>query len=150
MLNKRIAKEISDVMCKTNDTGISVYIVNNDMYHLVASVAGPKETPYENGTFKLDIQFPAEYPFKAPKIKFVTPVYHCNIAKNGDICLDILKDQWAPALTLSRLLLSVSALLSDPNPNDPLAPEVAELYRRNKTEHDNVARCHTLQYANAI
>ena len=68
---------------------------------------GPEESPYTGGVFFLDIHFPADYPFKPPKVSFTTRIYHCNINSNGGICLDILKDQWSPALTISKVLLSV-------------------------------------------
>ena len=79
-------------------------------------IAGPKDSPYENGVFFLEIEFPMEYPFKAPQITLKTKIYHCNISSEGHICLDILKDNWSPALSISRVLLSLCSLLTDPNP----------------------------------
>merc|ERR1739845_235424 len=76
----------------------------------------------------MGIEFPTNYPFKPPKVSFVTPIYHCNVNANGAICLDILKDKWSPALTISKVLLSISALLTDPNPLDPLQGEIAKVY----------------------
>ena len=95
-------------------------------------IMGPGESPYQGGVFFLDIVFPPDYPFKPPKCTFKTKVYHPNINANGGICLDILKNQWSPALTTTKVLLSISSLLSDPNPDDPLVGEIAALYKQNK------------------
>lgn len=96
------------------------------MFKWTATILGPEGSPYAGGIFFLDVIFPADYPFKPPKVVFLTKVYHPNVASTGAICLDILKDAWSPALTISRVLLSISSLLTDPNPDDPLVPEVSE------------------------
>jgi len=121
--------------------------VGDDMFHWQATIMGPDESPYAGGVFFLDIHFPADYPFKPPKVHFTTRIYHCNINSNGGICLDILKDQWSPALTLSKVLLSVCSLLTDPNPDDPLVPDIAQLYRTDRSRHDSTAREWTSKYA---
>ena len=108
---------------------------------------GPEDSPYHQGVFFLNIQFPPDYPFKPPKVTFTTKVYHMNINSNGQICLDILKDQWSPALTIPKILLSISSLLTDPNPTDPLVTEIASQYRENKAKHDQTAREWTQRYA---
>ncbi len=118
-----------------------------DYFNWNAIITGPKDTPYENGIFYLNIKFSINYPFKPPYIYFITPIYHPNISKKGDICLDILKDQWSPALTISKVLLSISSLLTDPNPMDPLCPEIASIYLKNKVQYDMNVREHTLLYA---
>ena len=108
---------------------------------------GPEDSPYAGGVYFLNIQFPADYPFKPPRVQFTTRIYHCNVNSNGGICLDILKDQWSPALTTSKVLLSICSLLCEPNPDDPLVPEIADLLVKDRETHDNTAREWTQKYA---
>jgi ubiquitin-conjugating enzyme E2 D/E len=121
--------------------------VGDDMFHWQATIMGPDDSPYAGGVFFLDIHFPADYPFKPPKVHFTTRIYHCNINSNGGICLDILKDQWSPALTISKVLLSICSLLTDPNPDDPLVPDIAQLLKTDRVRHDSTAREWTSKYA---
>jgi|TARA_B100000282_G_scaffold270179_1_gene224064 ubiquitin-conjugating enzyme E2 D/E len=137
---KRIKKEFEEIK---NDSTLSFSAAPNqedNMFRWSAILNGPEGSPYENGKFKLNIVFPTDYPFKPPKINFVTKIYHCNINSSGSICLDILRDQWSPALTITKILLSLSSLLNDPNPSDPLVPDIAKKYLENKEEHDNLAK----------
>ena len=108
---------------------------------------GPDDSPYAGGVYFLNIHFPTDYPFKPPKVTFTTRIYHPNINSNGSICLDILKDQWSPALTISKVLLSISSLLTDPNPDDPLVPEIAHIYKGDKPKYEATAREWTRKYA---
>ena len=71
-------------------------------FHWQATIMGPGDSPYSGGVFFLAIHFPTDYPFKPPKVNFTTRIYHPNINSNGSICLDILRDQWSPALTISK------------------------------------------------
>lgn len=118
---------------------------NARYFHVV--VAGPSESPYEGGVFNLELFLPEEYPMSAPKVRFMTKIYHPNIDKLGRICLDILKDKWSPALQIRTVLLSIQALLSAPNPDDPLANDVAEQWKINEAEAIQKAREWTRLFA---
>eukprot|EP00959_Pyramimonas_sp_CCMP1952_P097433 2036795-Pyramimonas_sp.AAC.1 len=113
---------MSDIFeCVCNDD-FSPTTEDTDDPALIGST-GPSSTPYENGIFKVDIEIPSSYPFEPPKMRFITKVWHPNVSsQNGAICLDVLKDQWSPALTLKTAMLSIQALLSSPEPSDPQCP----------------------------
>ena len=119
----------------------------DDLQRWEGSIIGPEGTPYANGIFRLTIDFPGDYPFRPPHIVFRTRIYHPNISAHGDICLDILKGEWSPALTISNVLLSICSLLNDPNPNDPLVPEIAEIYRHQRERYLHIAHNWTMRFA---
>ena len=146
MALKRIKKELQD-LAKDPPANCSAGPTGDDLYQWQATIVGPSDSPYQGGLFFLDIRFPVDYPFKPPKINFVTKIYHPNINSNGGICLDILKDQWSPALTISKVLLSISSLLTDPNPNDPLVPDIANLYKSDRNKYNESAKEWTRRYA---
>ena len=109
---------------------------------------GPFETPYQGGTFLVDIHITNAYPFEPPKMKFLTKVWHPNVSsQSGAICLDVLKDQWTPALTIKTALLSVQALLAAAEPDDPQDAVVAKMYVANRAQFDAQAKEWTEKYA---
>uniref|UniRef100_A0A674PKH5 UBC core domain-containing protein n=1 Tax=Takifugu rubripes TaxID=31033 RepID=A0A674PKH5_TAKRU len=112
---------------------------NGRYFHVV--IDGPQDTPFEGGVFKLELFLPEEYPMAAPKVRFITKIYHPNVDKLGRICLDILKDKWSPALQIRTVLLSIQALLSAPNPDDPLANDVAEQWKSSEAEAPRPILC---------
>lgn len=143
---KRLKKEYSD-LTRDPPANCSGGPVSDDIFHWRAMLMGPDDSPYQGGVFYLNIRFPADYPFKPPKVVFETKIYHPNINSGGGICLDILKDQWSPALTISKVLLSISALLCDPNPDDPLVPEIARLFMSDREKYNRTAKLWTIQFA---
>ncbi|XP_045464578.1 ubiquitin-conjugating enzyme E2-22 kDa isoform X2 [Harmonia axyridis] len=133
---------------KVAKCAIRVELLNDSFTELRGEIAGPPDTPYEGGTFVLEIKVPETYPFNPPKVRFVTKIWHPNISSvTGAICLDILKDQWAAAMTLRTVLLSLQALLSAAEPDDPQDAVVAKQYKENNEMFQMTARHWTNVYA---
>jgi len=120
---------------------------DSSVYIWTATIPGPEGSVYEGGLFKLSIGLPMDYPFSSPQVKFDTRIYHMNISSSGAICIDVLKSQWSPALSLFKVMLSISSLLTDPNPQDPLVPGIASEYLNHRAKHDATAREWTQLYA---
>ncbi|KAF8411047.1 hypothetical protein HHK36_003586 [Tetracentron sinense] len=127
--------------------GISASPSEENMRYFNVMILGPTQSPYEGGVFKLELFLPEEYPMAAPKVRFLTKIYHPNIDKLGRICLDILKDKWSPALQIRTVLLSIQALLSAPNPDDPLSENIAKHWKSNEAEAVETAKEWTRLYA---
>lgn len=149
MAARRIMREQQDLSkdapdsCSAGPRGENLYVWD-------AMILGPADSPFAGGVFHLEIHFPTDYPFKPPKVVFLTKIYHPNISSNGNICLDILKDQWSPALTVGKALLSICSLLTDPNPKDPLVPAIANQYMQDRLQYDLIAREWTQKYASGV
>ncbi|XP_064790243.1 ubiquitin-conjugating enzyme E2 D4-like isoform X2 [Oncorhynchus masou masou] len=132
MALKRIQKELHDLQ-RDPPAQCSAGPVGEDLFHWQATIMGPTDSPYQGGVFFLTIHFPTDYPFKPPKVAFTTKIYHPNINSNGSICLDILRSQWSPALTVSK--------------DDPLVPDIAHIYKQDKEKYNRLARDWTQKYA---
>ncbi|PSN44551.1 Ubiquitin-conjugating enzyme E2 T [Blattella germanica] len=146
----RLKRELENIT-KNPPPGISCVPKEESLDVLDASVMGMKNTPYEDGVFKVEIQIPEKYPFEPPRVRFLTPVYHPNVDVAGRICLDLLKlppkGTWRPVVTLGGLLTSLQMLLAQPNPDDPLMTDIADEYRFNKAEYIKKAKEWTRQHA---
>jgi ubiquitin-conjugating enzyme E2 D/E len=143
---QRIQKELLEIQ-RDPPANCSAGPEGEDLYEWQASIMGPRDSPYQGGVFWLKIHFPKDYPFKPPKVMFLTKIYHPNISSSGAICIDILKDNWSPALTISKVLLCICSLLDDPNPDDPLVPDIAELFKNDRDAYNVKARDTTMVYA---
>ena len=147
MATKRIMKELQEFERNMPSFCSSAEPIGDDIYHWQATIMGPVDSAFTGGFFSIDIQFPREYPFKPPRVTFNTKIYHPNVNSNGSICLEILKDKWCPAETISKVLLSICSLLMDPNTQDPLVPEIAHIYNNDRTLFEETAKAWTLKYA---
>ncbi|KAF3444408.1 hypothetical protein FNV43_RR14100 [Rhamnella rubrinervis] len=143
---KRIQREMAELNmdpppnCSAGPKG-------DNLYHWVATIIGPSGTPYQGGIYFLDITFPSDYPFKPPKVVFKTRIYHCNVDSTGNVSLEILKDSWSPALTITKVLLAIRSIFTNPDPYNPLVSGIALLYMTDRAKHDELAAEWTLRFA---
>jgi ubiquitin-protein ligase len=112
----------------------------------VVSIDGPKCTPYEDGVFNLNFQFSDKYPFEPPKVRFITPIMHPNINLEGTVCINLFCE-WSASMTVQKILLNIVSLLSSPNLNDPLMPEIAIMYTNNYDKYIQVIKKYTTKHA---
>lgn len=127
-------------------THISFGPLSDDVFQWQGIIMGPIDTPFEGGIFLLSINFPINYPFSPPEVKFQTKIYHPNVSKDGQIDINILGEQWTPVLTTEKLLLSISSLLTDPilgNTDNP----ISDVYLYHRKDYDRIAREWTQEYA---
>ena len=146
---KTIKKELENLINEPIYTcGVTAGLINpNDVFHWRITMIGPKNTPYEGGLFNIIADFPDNYPQQAPKMRFLNKMYHCNVSSEGNICISTL-NKWKPGTTMTELLPLIFALFFMQNPNDPYDNNVANLYKNDKAQFDQIARDYTQKYAN--
>ena len=137
---KRIRKEIKYLNQFPISNCSAEPITEDDIFIWNAKIKGPKDSPYEGGVFSITIDFPVDYPFKPPRCRFNIPIYHPNINCQGKIDLSILHKHWTPNLTIGAVLFSIILLLDNPNFDDPLVLEIADIYRDNKAKFEENAK----------
>ena len=131
---RRLVRDLKEIV-KNAPPGIQASPEKDNFMVWRAMITGPKDTPWEGGTFKLRMTFSEEYPNKPPTVVFVSRIFHPNVYANGNICLDILQDKWSPIYGVSAVLTSIQSLLTDPNPASPANSEAANIFTRDKREY---------------
>jgi len=126
-VSKRLQQELMSLMM-SGDRGVSAFPDGENLLSWVGTVEGPKDSVYEGLSYKLRLDFPANYPYQSPTIRFTTPCFHPNVDNHGNICLDILKEKWSALYEVRTILLSIQSLLAEPNNDSPLNTHAAELW----------------------
>jgi ubiquitin-conjugating enzyme E2 D/E len=114
---------------------------------VLLTMEGPPYSPYRDGIFHLRITYPYDYPFRPLKLRFLTPIYHPNIDDGGDICMDLLSHNWIANNTIEIVVMALCSLLSDPDVEDPLVPELAALYVKDRSLYEKNAEAYTKMHA---
>ncbi|GBP22701.1 Ubiquitin-conjugating enzyme E2 4 [Eumeta japonica] len=127
--------------------GIAAIPLDTKCCHWQASVAGPVGSPYEGGIFFLYIQVPYTYPLSPPVVRFLTRILHPNVSRHGDVGIDSVQHNWSIAFTISKVLISIQSLLTDPYTAVCMEPEVGALYRESRARFERAARQWTWRYA---
>ena len=129
---KRVSKEIEKLNKDTLPYGIKVSPHEDNILVWDAMISGGKNTPHEGLEYKILIRIGDEYPAKPPHVKFISKIFHPNVYRDGQICIDILQGQWTPTLRIVSVLMSIQSMLDDPNPSSPANAEAAKVYRSDK------------------
>ncbi|GMM44616.1 E2 ubiquitin-conjugating protein [Pichia kluyveri] len=151
--HKRLLRELKEITKNPIDGIIASPLNDNDLFHWRCIITGPNDTPYEFGIFEAILNFPSDYPLSPPTMKFLTPIFHPNIYKDGKVCISILHspgndplnyesadERWGPLQSIEKILLSVSSMIADPNPNSPANIDAAVLWRNNKDKYNETVK----------
>ncbi|XP_033748297.1 ubiquitin-conjugating enzyme E2 L3-like [Pecten maximus] len=129
---RRLKKELDDILKKSIPAFKKIEVDESNMLYWTGLMM-PLDPPYNKGAFKVEIVFPAEYPFKPPKITFKTKIYHPNVDEKGQICLPIISaENWKPATRTCQVIEALINLVNSPEPEHPLRADIAEEYTKDK------------------
>ncbi|GMH33598.1 hypothetical protein BSKO_01432 [Bryopsis sp. KO-2023] len=115
-------------------------MTEENLFLWTASIFGPEDTPWEGGIFSLLIMFHGDYPAKPPRVRFTSEMFHPNVYQDGNLCMDIIQDQWSPCQDVSTVLTSIQSLLMDPNCSSPANPDAARLYETDRRAYNRKVR----------
>ncbi|KAF8821607.1 putative ubiquitin conjugating enzyme E2 [Cardiosporidium cionae] len=144
----RLLREFQEYQ-RNPEADIQLSFLENNLYECYAVVKGPRDSPYEDGTWKLRIVCQQNYPITPPKVVFMTKCFHPNVDfTTGDVCIDVLTASWSPAWTLQMLCRAIISLFADPNADSPLNCDAGNLIRMGDLRGFNsMARMYTIEYA---
>jgi ubiquitin-protein ligase len=120
----------------------------SNIYEWTFVIFGPKDTPYEGGSYQGKLTFPKEYPLKPPQVQFTSKLFHPNVYMDGKLCISILHEgaddtgyeheleRWRPINNIRTVFISIISLLSDPNADSAANIDAAKLWRDNREAYN--------------
>ncbi|XP_059169059.1 ubiquitin-conjugating enzyme E2 S-like [Physella acuta] len=146
---RQVTKEISG-LCRNPPEGIKVFMNDEDVTDIQATIEGPSGTPYAGGTFRMKLVLGNNFPTEPPKAFFLTKIFHPNVSSNGEICVNTLKKDWKPELGIKHILLTVKCLLIVPNPESALNAEAGKLLLEQYEDYSQRAKMFTEIHAKPL
>jgi len=144
---RRLTKELADIRNSGMKLFRDIQVDESNILNWQGKLC-TDQPPYNLGAFKIDIVFPAEYPFKPPKITFKTKIYHPNIDEKGQVCLPIISpENWKPATKTVHVIQSLAMLINEPEADHPLRGDLAEEFTKNKKQFLQKAADFTKKHA---
>eukprot|EP00934_Nitzschia_sp_Nitz4_P004000 Nitzschia sp. Nitz4//scaffold34_size148208//42414//42939//NITZ4_002972-RA/size148208-augustus-gene-0.69-mRNA-1//-1//CDS//3329548771//3990//frame0 len=146
-MSKRLFKERTMLERQPLEFCPVITLMDDDIFRWECHILGPKDSPYQLGVFKILLEFPDQYPFKAPKLRFITKVYHPSVqTETGEVCQDVV-GQWGPTLNVRHCLEVLYSMLQSPETDHPLEEEIATLIREKPKVFEKTAKKFTKDYA---
>ena len=146
--SKRLDNELKALSQKPVCNAIVEVPDQNNPFKWMVYLPGPSGSPFEGGTFKLSFDFPANYPFKHPEVKFITPMYHPNIKKDtGEICIDVFASSWSPTQKVADIIEKLASLLTSPSTSSPLESEICKEFMNNPATYNKKVKEMVKKYA---
>ena len=140
---RTLLKKYKELKEEKNLDGVTAAPLPNNIMVWKACILGPPDTIWEGGIFHLVMEFPDDFPNAPPKVKFTTPIFHPNVYKSGDLCLDTIQKEWSDRYTILALLQSIRSLLNEPNTESPansVASDVYKAYVKSKKDNDEYVK----------
>ena len=146
--SKRLDNELKSLSNESVCNAVVEVPDQNNPYKWLVHLPGPQGSPFEGGVFRLSFEFPANYPFKHPEVKFITPMYHPNIKKDtGEICMDVFASSWSPTQKVSDIIQKLSSLLASPQTSSPLESEICKEFINNPSAYNKKVKEMVKKYA---
>ncbi|KAI8822390.1 ubiquitin-conjugating enzyme/RWD-like protein [Fimicolochytrium jonesii] len=139
---KRLSKEFAELQGQPPE-GIKLIINTDNLTDVQAWVEGPQGTPYEGGCFRVRLSLSSEFPNVPPQGTFLTKIFHPNVSKAGEICVNVLKKDWKKEYGIGHILLTIKCLLIDPNPESALNEEAGRLLLEDYNSYAKHAKLYT-------